>query len=109
MATIVMESAKVELAAKRVISEIEAIRAKQDRATIEKAIKYQKRFSFRRGFYTMTYDEAKQWIREQECFGNWGMSIYAWGTLAEAKALLLLAQHGDPVTLNADDVKTLFG
>lgn len=108
MATIIMESTKVIEAAAKVIAQIEAKRKEENEKTIHNAMTLAFRFSFKRGFYRMNREEAIQWIREQSTCGSWGFSSYAWGTLAEAKALLKLAQHGDPVTLNENDISVLF-
>ena len=108
MATILMESAKVIEACEKVIARIEAYRAKEDEETIKLAISMCKRFSFKRGFYTMNRQEAIDWINKQSCFGRWSFSIRGWGDLSEAKKLLKLARHGDPVTLNENDIEVLF-
>lgn len=107
MATIVMDAGKVIEAAQKVIDTIEGIRKERNERTIAYAMG-ERMFSFKRGFYRMNREEAIAWINEQSCFGSWSFSIYAWSTLAEAKALLKLAQHGDPVTLNEKDIEVLF-
>lgn len=104
MATIVMESAKVIEACKNVISKIEAHRKARD----EKAIA--RRMASRalgwRGFYYPTREQAIKLLDNSD---SWGWrSIYAWGDYAHAKKLLKLAQHGDPVTLNEEDIGVLF-
>ena len=101
-----MESAKVIEAAKTMINHIKAERKKYDEEVIAKAMT-QKMFSFKRGFYKMTYNEAKAWVNKQNWCSSWGWSIYGSGTLSEAKKLLNLAQHGDPVTLNENDIENL--
>ena len=107
MATIVMESAKVIEAAQAVIDSIEARRAKIDEETIAKAMG-SKSFSFKRGFYFMNREEAIYFVNHESWNSHWGWSIYGWGSLDSAKKLLKLAQHGDPVTLNEEDVGVLF-
>lgn len=107
MATIVMESAKVELAAKRVIDAIHKAREARRREYLD-AYCAVKKFSFRkmRNVYAYTMEQAQKYadISMRE-FGN-----FAYGhQLKQAKALLLLAQHGDPVTLNEQDCDILFG
>lgn len=108
MATIQMSAQQVIDAANKTIAKIESERNRIDEITIARAMNLVFRFSFRRGFYRMTKDEAIDWLDQQECFGRWGLSIHAWSDLAKAKALLKLAQHGDPVTLNEEDVRVLF-
>lgn len=109
MATIVKDAESVIEAAKKVIAHIENVRNNEDEKTIAEAMKTTFRFSFRRGFYRMNRQETINWIRSQGAFGNWGFSYYAWGDLDKAKSLLLIAEHGDPVTLNCEDVRVLYG
>lgn len=108
MATIQMSAQQVLDAANKIISKIDSERRKIDMVTISRAMNLVFRFSFRRGFYRMNEAEALQWVKQQARYGGWGLSIYAWGDLYKAKSLLLIAQHGDPVTLNEDDVRVLF-
>lgn len=105
MATIVMESAKVIEAAKKIISHIMAEREARDNAVINKRMA-RKAFSFLRGFYFPTQEQAIKLLDESDCWG-W-RSMYAWGDLDKAKALLHIAHHGDPITLNEEDVRVLF-
>ena len=107
MATIILESAKVIEACKNTIATIEAVRAKRDNRAITNRMAM-KAFSFKRGFYNMNQEEAKQWINEQGSLSSWGWSYYAWGDLDHAKKLLLLAKQGDPVTLNEEDCQVIF-
>ena len=107
MATIVMESAKVIEAANNVIKNINAKRERLDHKTISHAMQ-QNMFSFKRWFYKMNREEAINWINNQGWTSSWGFSIYAYGDLSHANKLLKLAQHGDPVTLNEEDIRVLF-
>ena len=107
MATIIMSAEKVIAACEKVINCIEARRTKTDEETIDNAMN-QRMFSFRRGFYKMTREESIKWINEQSIWDSWGWSIYAWGDLDHANKLLVLAKHGNPVTLNEEDTKVLF-
>lgn len=107
MATIVMTSAKVIEAANNVINDILAERKKRDEAAIHNAM-LKKCFSFKRmSSYYMNREQAIQYINDNYSSG-WGFSYYAYGTLSDAKKLLKLAQHGDPVTLNQEDISVLF-
>jgi hypothetical protein len=106
MATIVMESAKVIEAATKMIANIKAERKTRDDKTIEMAMGF-RRFSFKRGFYYMNREEAIYFVNHEGWTSSWGWSSYAWGTLDAAKKLLVLAQHGDPVTLNENDMENL--
>lgn len=105
MATIVMESAKVIEAAEKTIAHIMAYREKENEKEINSQMNTRS-FSFRRGFYYMTRQEAIDYLNHSDTWG-WPC-IYAWGDLDKAKALLKLAQLGDPVTLNEEDVRVLF-
>lgn len=105
MATIIMSADKVIEAAKIVIKHIEEERKAIDERTIAHVMK--KRCISWRGFYTMTREQAIHYINNE---GGWDYtwSRYAWGDLDHARNLLRLAQHGDPVTLNENDIRVLF-
>ena len=107
MATIVMESAKVRVAAQDVIDRIYKAREDKRREYLNAYCSIQK-FSFRkmRKVYAYTMAEAQEYADMN--MREWGNFAYGY-QLKQAKALLLLAQHGDPVTLNSEDVDTLFG
>lgn len=106
MATIVMESAKVIEAAERTIRKIKSERDKCDNVRIDREMG-RKSFSFRRGFYYKTRDEAIKALDARREFMGW-RSWYAWEDLDKARNLWRIAKHGDPVTLNEDDVRVLF-
>jgi hypothetical protein len=103
MATIQMDSQKVIKAAETVIAKIMAHRENRDETAI--ARKMASRSLGWRGFYWPTREQAIKALDNSDCWG-W-RSIYAWGDLDHAKKLLLLAQHGDPVTLNEEDIIVL--
>ena len=107
MATIVLESAKVIEAAEKTIEAIKAQRAKEDAETLEDAMQPRKFLGFK--LRARTEKEALKYLEDCEgwSFGTW-KSSYAWGDLSHAKKLLRLAKHGDPVTLNEEDVLVLF-
>jgi len=103
MATIVMDSQKVINAAQIVIDKIMAHRDARDEKAI--ANEMATRSLGWRGFYWPTREQAIDALDRSD---SWGWrSIYAWGDYAHAKKLLLLAQHGDPVTLNEEDIIVL--
>lgn len=105
MATIIMESAKVIEAAEKKIAYINALRISRDEKAIARRMA-DKAWSFRRGSYFMTRDEAIHWL---DCSDTWGWhSMTGWGDLAHAEKLLRLAKLGDPVTLNEEDARVLF-
>lgn len=107
MATIIMSAEKVIAACEEVIRVIQAKRNEHNEKTINNAMN-QLMFSFKRGFYKMNREESIKWVNEQSIWSSWGWSIYAWGDLEHANKLLVLAKHGDPVTLNEEDTKVLF-
>ena len=105
MATIVMASQNVIDAAKATIAYIENKRNIYDEKAITKvmATKY--------GWFKKYYPTREQAIKILDSSDEYGMgwrSCAGWGDLDKAKNLLRLAQHGDPVTLNEDDVRVLF-
>ena len=99
-----MDSAKVIKACEAVTAKIEAHRQKRDEAAI--AQEMASRSLGWRGFYWPTREQAIKALNRSDAWG-W-RSIYAWGDYDHAKKLLLLAQHGDPVTLNEEDTRVLF-
>lgn len=107
MATIVMSADKVIAAANKAINNILQYRKEMDQATIARLMRT-KRFSFRRGFYYFTEIEANNFLDSQGWESRWGRCEVGWGDLDKARALLKLSEHGDPVTLNTDDVRVLF-
>lgn len=104
MATIVLESAKVIAAAEAAIARIRAYRKEQDEESIAKFMRPRKFLGLK--LRTRTRAEA---IKALDNSTSWGWrSITGWGDLDKAKGLLRLAGHGDPVTLNEEDVRVLF-
>ena len=108
MGTIVMQAEKVIAAADFVISTIRETRAAKDELAIGDTIKYSKPTKFQAFFGKKQLDRegAIKYLRGIT-FGNYP-SIYARGDLEKAKKLRKLAEHGDPVTLNEDDIAVLF-
>lgn len=104
MATIVIGSQQVIAAAMKVIASIEDERANRDEACISRMM------GTNRGWFKKFYpnrDMAIKLLDATSDFRGW-RSMYAYGDLYHAKALLRLAQHGDTVTLNEEDVRVLF-
>lgn len=106
MATIVKDAQSVIDAAEKVIAHIKNVRKEK---TISIVMNKVFRFSFRRGFYRMNRQEAIEYINKQGAFGNYGCLRYARDDLGKARKLLLIAKHGDSVTLNCEDVRVLYG
>ena len=104
MATIVCDAAKVKAAAQATIDRIDAARIERDEAAIAKTMRT--RHIGWRGFYYPDREKAVK-ILDESGFMGW-RSMYAWGDLEHAKKLLLIAEHGDPVTLNEEDARVLF-
>lgn len=100
-----MESAKVIEAAENKIAYIKAQQLERDEKAIARRMA-DKAWSFRRGSYFMTRDEAIHWL---DCSDSWGWrSMAGWRHLEHAEKLLRLAKLGDPVTLNEEDAEVLF-
>jgi hypothetical protein len=103
MATIVMDSAKVIKACEATIKHIKDTQKKRDGYSIS-VVMAEKRGWFKK--YYPTREQAIKILDESNMFG-W-RSGYAWGDLEKAGKLLKLAQLGDPVTLNEEDVRVIF-
>lgn len=101
-----MPAEAVRAAAQRTIDHIKGTRkARNDRVILYWMKK--KAFSFRRGFYTRTYDEAVEYLDKHADFLGW-RSQYAWDDLEKAYAFLRMTRLGEPITLNENDVRILF-
>lgn len=108
MATIVMEASKVIEAADAVINSVHNEKIALDEKVIANAMKPQKRWF--RNDITLTREQADEHldkVARNNMFGSW-RSQRGWGDLEKAKALRKLAEHGDPVTLNENDIEVLF-
>lgn len=105
MATIVLTSAQVIKAAHEVINAIEIERSKRDEASIAYTMRPRKFCGFT--LKRRSREQAIKYLTEYSDIFGW-QSIYAYRDLDKAKGLLKLAKHGDPVTLNEDDVRVLF-
>jgi hypothetical protein len=114
MATIVMDAEKVWVKADNLIKEIEEAREVEDEKTIY-GVMYKKRTKrkfifFKECDYYFNREQAIAWLDTEAGNSPWGWrSIKGWQVADKAKALRLIAEHGDPVTLNQDDVEVLFG
>lgn len=104
MATIVCSAEKVKAAALATIKYIEAERIEKDEEAIGHTM--QKRRIGWKGFYYPDREKAIK-ILDESAFMGW-RSVYGWGDLDHARKLLLIAEHGDPVTLNEEDARVLF-
>lgn len=107
MATIVMASSQVIEAAEKTIAHIMAERANKNEALIAEVMEEPRRSLLFRKFY-YTREQAIEYIINLHRSRYSFPSQYAWGDLIKAQNLLRIAQHGDPVTLNEDDVRVLF-
>lgn len=104
MATIVCSADKVKAAAIATIKYIEAKRIERDEAAIANTMRT--RYIGWKGFYYPDREKAIKILDNSDFFG-W-RSMYARGDYEHAKKLLLIAEHGDPVTLNEEDARVLF-
>jgi hypothetical protein len=112
MATIQMSAEKVAIAAQAVIDKIEKIRADRDKRTLETAISKMMPSKIAQWFGAKpkTIEQIKQIITRSwdKDYYNYP-SRYGWREYDYAKRLLIIAQHGDPVTLTDKDTEVLFG
>lgn len=108
MGTIVMEAAKVIEAANAKIAYINVEREKRNAKMISNEIENSIPGRIRKllGCKSLTSDQAIKNLCNV-MFGPYP-SRYAWGDLQKAEDLKRLAQHGDPVTLDQNDVRVLF-
>jgi len=106
MATIIMESSKVIEAATNVINSIMNKRTSKDNSNIEAAMQPRKFLWF--NLKQRNKEEAIKYLdTSMDGYFGW-RSQRGWGDLEKANKLLKLAQHGDPVTLNENDIAVLF-
>jgi hypothetical protein len=105
MATIVCTAEKVQAAAQATINRIKNRRIELDEIVIARTM-WTRRIGWG-GFYYPTREEAIKILDESRTFMGW-RNPYAWGDLKHAENLLLVAKHGNPVTLNEEDVRVLF-
>lgn len=103
MATIVCDAAKVKAAAQATIDWIKAERKIEDEQKIAKRMKSKRFILFGRN---LTREEA---IKDLT-YDRWQFypCVNFWNDFEHAKKLLLIAEHGDPVTLNEEDARVLF-
>lgn len=108
MATIVMSAEKVIEAAENTIKFIQSERVVRNEQMITKCIRYSISGRIRSifGVTPLTRKQAEKKLLND----TWGFypSTYAWGDLEKAHNLKRIAEHGDPVTLNEEDVRVLF-
>ena len=107
MATIQMQAQKVQKAAEKVLESIQQQRLKSDESAIKAKMKKRRFVSFC-GFCYPSRDQAIIWLDEKAGTLGWRSRARSHEKVV-AEGLLLLAEHGDPVTLNAEDVQILFG
>ena len=107
MAHIVCSAETVREAAQAAIKSIKETRTKRDEEAITNAMKNERVCCWKvwqpKG---MTREQAIKWLDASDMWG-W-RSQYAWGDLQKAKLLLLLAEHGDPVTIDTDSAHVLW-
>ncbi len=112
MATIQCDSKTVIDGCVKAIENIKAERAKRDEKTIQAHMKKGRRvwrgFWFKREEFTRDAAIADlDRLAKLDMWFDW-KSHYAWGDLDKIKKILLLAQHGDPVTLNDEDARAIW-
>ncbi len=108
MAHIVCTAEKVYESAKAVIKGIEEERIARDEKPITHVMGH-KRVAWWKVWQPvgMTREQAIKWLDTSDMWG-W-RSDYAGGALNTAKKLLILAEHGDPVTIDEESAAVLWG
>ncbi len=109
MATIQLPAEQVQSKALEVIEEIMAIRKERSEPWIKRRMEEPVRcgFLWLKKRY-LTEQEAINYLFESEPIAFYSAYLYRAGKLEKVGKLLRLSQHGDPVTLNEDDVEVLF-
>lgn len=108
MAHIVCSAEKVREAAQAVIKQIEDTRTKRDEKAIARVMKNERVHWWKLWQPAgMTREQAIKWLDASDMWG-W-RSCYAYGDLSKAKKLLILAEHGDPVTIDGESALVLWG
>ena len=107
MAHIVCSAEKVRESAIRVIKKIEDVRTKRDEKAIARVMENERVCWWMIWKPVgMTREQAIKWLDESDMWG-W-RSGYAGGDLDKAKKLLILAEHGDPVTIDEESASVLW-
>lgn len=110
MSYITCPAEKVIEAANAAIDRIMAKRNARDEKAIQRRIDYvtSKKHFWSRKPKTCTREDAIKWLERNSDFFGW-RSIYAWGDLEKVKDLLILAKHGDPVVIDTEAARVLWG
>lgn len=109
MAHIVCSAKKVRAAAQAVINTIEETRTKRDEKAIARVMENERVCWWK--FWQpvgMTREQAIKWLDASDEAWGW-RSIHGWGDLGKARKLLTLAEHGDPVTIDEESARVLWG
>ncbi len=110
MATITIPSAKVIEACEKTIASIIKARADSD----ENQIQYHLSQTWHTWYFKPYRPTRVEVLKMLQTRGRrWDSGItfpsnYAWNDCSHAQKLLKLAQNGDPVTLNEEDVRVIF-
>lgn len=105
MSHITVPAAKVVEAATKTLKRIEEVRTRRDEECILKTMQEKTKYFFGR---KLTREEAIQRLHDNYPYSQFP-SCYAWGTKDRVSKLLILAQHGDPVVIDAEDAERLWG
>lgn len=108
MAHIVCTAEKVYESAKAVIKMIEEERLARDEKSITRVMGHERVTGWKIWQSVgMTREQAIEWLDTSDMWG-W-RSGYAGDALDTAKKLLILAEHGDPVTIDEESAAVLWG
>ncbi len=108
MAHIVCTAEKVYGSAKAVIKMIEEERLARDEKSITRVMGHERETWWKVWQPVgMTREQAIKWLDTSDMWG-W-RSCYARDALNTAKKLLILAEHGDPLTIDEESAAVLWG
>lgn len=108
MAHIVCSAEKVREAAQATIKQIKETRIKRDEKAIARVMENERVHWWK--FWQpagMTREQAIKWLDASDMWDR--PRCYAWEDLEKAKKLLILAEHGDPVTIDEESARVLWG
>ena len=103
MSYIICPASEVLAQAHKRIEEILATRQARDESAINYVMSSKKHFWSKKPY---SREEAIEYLDNSDMFG-WH-SVYGWDTISRLRKLIVLASHGDPVMIDADDATALW-
>lgn len=109
MAHIVCSAKKVREAAQAIIDSINEYRSKMDEKAIVHTMQH-KRVCWWKVWQPVGMTREQAIKRLDDVNGIWGWRCHTgYGDMSKARRLLLLAEHGDPVTVDEESASILWG